>query len=119
MPWPSPSSPAANCGANRRSTARALLAQALDGRVQAHHRVLIRGILDHVQFLEGALEVIDAPVEHWVHARDPELALLQSIPGVQRTAAVTILAEIGPDMSGSRECPPSSNCEMGSARLTA
>jgi transposase len=77
---------------------RALLAQALDGRVQAHHRVLIRGILDHVQFLEGALAVIDAQVEHWVHDLEPELALLQSIPGVQRTAAVTILAEIGPDM---------------------
>jgi transposase len=74
------------------------LAQALDGRVQAHHRVLIQAILGHVHFLERALQTIDAQVERWVADFEPELALLQSIPGVQRIAAVTILAEIGPAM---------------------
>jgi transposase len=74
------------------------LAQALEGRVQAHHRVLIRAILSHVHFLEQAIEAVDAQVEQRVTDFEQELALLQSIPGVQRTAAVTILAEIGPDM---------------------
>lgn len=66
--------------------------------MQAHHRVLIQAILGHVHVLERALQPIDAQVEHWVAAFEPARALLQSIPGVQRRAAMTILAEIGPDM---------------------
>jgi transposase len=77
------------------------LAQALEGRVQAHHRVLIRASLRHGHFLEpaiAAVAAVAAQVEQRVTDFAQQLALLQSIPGVQRTAAVTILAEIGPDM---------------------
>ena len=71
---------------------------ALEGRVKAHHRVLLRAILAHVDFLEGALEALDAEVERALVPFAAELALLETIPGVGRTAAATLLAELGADM---------------------
>jgi transposase len=76
----------------------ALLQQALHGRIQPHHRTLIAAILRHVSFLEESIAALDAQVERMVGAFARQLALLQTIPGVNRIAALTILAEIGPDM---------------------
>jgi transposase len=75
-----------------------LLARALEGRVKPHHRLLIRSILAHIEFLEQALEELDAEMEHSVVSFEHALTLLQTIPGVSRIAAVSILAEIGADM---------------------
>src|SRR5579875_561469 len=35
---------------------------ALEGRVKRHHRLLIRSLLTHLQFLQGAIEELDAEV---------------------------------------------------------
>ena len=51
------------------------LRQALEGRVQPHHLVLIGQILAHIDALD------------------------ETIPGIKAVAAAAILAEIGPDMS--------------------
>jgi transposase len=75
-----------------------VLGRALEGRVRAHHRVLIHAILQHVTFLERSMEELDAEVDHALAPFAPELALLQQLPGVNRTAAATIIAEIGVDM---------------------
>src|SRR5262249_33284244 len=74
------------------------LAQAFSGRVQPHHRALIRASLDHLRFLERSIEQLDQEVER---ARTPfamHLALLDQIPGIDKVAAVAILAEIGAEM---------------------
>jgi transposase len=71
---------------------------ALEGRVRPHHRVLLRAILAHVDFLEGALEALDEEVERALAPFAPELALLETIPGVGRTAAAMLLAELGADL---------------------
>jgi transposase len=75
------------------------LAQALEGRVKPHHRILIRPILQHITFLERSIEALDAEVEQRLTPVAHQLTLLQTIPGVNRTAAVTIVAEIGVDMA--------------------
>jgi transposase len=60
------------------------LRQALVGEVRPHHRVLLRRLLDHIDFLAAYAEA---------------MTLLQSIPGVNALAAATIIAEIGVDMT--------------------
>lgn len=73
------------------------LGRALEGRVRPHQRVLIHAILQHVTFLERSLEELDAEVDHALAPFAAERALLQQLPGVTRTAAATISAEIGVD----------------------
>jgi len=75
------------------------LGQALEGRVQAHHRVLIRTSLAHITFLEGSIATLDAELEHALAPFAAQMALLQTIPGIERIAAATIIAEIGVEMS--------------------
>jgi transposase len=74
------------------------LQHALEGRVQPHHRVLIRAILRHIQSLEQSTEELDREVEQLLIPYECEFQLLQSIPGVNRTAAATIIAEVGVEM---------------------
>jgi transposase len=75
------------------------LKQALEGRLQPQHRFLLRSILAHVDFLDAALARVQAEVEQHVVPYQDALRLVQTIPGVNETAAAAILAEIGTDMS--------------------
>jgi len=73
--------------------------QALTGRVQPHHLVLISQILAPIDFLEQASAPVQAEIERCLPPFAEALALLQTIPGIKAVAAAAILAEIGPDMS--------------------
>jgi transposase len=75
------------------------LRQALSGRVQPHHLVLIGQILGHIEFLEQAIAQVQAEIERCLPPFEEALELLQTIPGIKAVAASAILAEIGPDMS--------------------
>jgi transposase len=75
------------------------LRQALEGRVQAYHRFLSSQILTHIDFLEETIEQVQAEIEQRLRASREALELLQSIPSIKPTAAATIIAEIGTDMS--------------------
>lgn len=79
------------------------LRQALEGRVQTQHRVLIRHALAHVDFLEQQLAELTIEIEEATGAFRDAVALLETIPCVGHTAATAILAEIGVDM----QCFPS------------
>jgi transposase len=72
---------------------------ALEGRVTAQHRVLMRHILAHLDFLEAQLEQLTTEIETAQTPFAEAVALLQTIPGVAETAASAIVAEIGTDMS--------------------
>jgi transposase len=74
------------------------LRQALEGRVKAHHRTLIRSLLAHISFLQASIEDLDEEVGCRLAPFQREMVLLQSIPGVSKTAAAAIVAEIGVDM---------------------
>jgi transposase len=75
------------------------LQQALDGRVQAHHRLLLKHILAHLTFLEETLEQLQQEIEQHLCPFEETMTLLMSIPGIAALAAATILAEIGDDMT--------------------
>lgn len=74
------------------------LRQALEGRVKPHHRVLIRALLEHISFLQASLEQLDEEVGRRLAPFQRAMVALQSVPGVSKTAAAAIIAEIGVDM---------------------
>ena len=86
------------------------LYEALHGRLTEHHRFMLKLHLDQYDELEKTIRLIDAEVERRVAHLDKEakaaetpfsrlIELLVSIPGVSDLSAITILAEIGRDMS--------------------
>jgi transposase len=75
------------------------LKRALHGHLQPHHRFLLRAILTHIDFLEAALAQTYAEIEQHLFPYHDAMRLVQTIPGIQETAAAAILAEIGVDMS--------------------
>jgi transposase len=75
------------------------LREALEGRVEAVHRTLLRHLLDLIDVLEKEIEQLQAEIDLLLPPYQPQLALLLQIPGIGPTAAAAILAEIGDDMS--------------------
>ena len=74
------------------------LRRALEGRVKAHHRVLLAQLLAHIDFLEAAIAELQAEIERRLAPFDEAVDLLQTILGVGAVAAAAIVAEIGDDM---------------------
>src|SRR5256884_3079118 len=75
------------------------LRKALDGRVQPHHRVLLTCILAHIDFLEESLAQLQAEMEPYLDPFEEAMELVQSVVGIAGTAAASIIAEIGVDMT--------------------
>ena len=75
------------------------LREALQGRVRDHHRFLLRLHLDQIDALEKAVQTIERRLEVVLSPFRSQLELLMTIPGVSRTTAFILLAEIGEDMS--------------------
>jgi len=75
------------------------LRQALVGRVQPHHLVLIAQILAHIDYLQEAIIQVQTEIERCLPPFEEALELLQTIPGIRAIAAAAILAEIGADMN--------------------
>lgn len=75
------------------------LRQAVPGRFNEHHAVLVRVLLDHIDYLTGIEHRLDARVDELIApfcwARD----LLVTIPGIKTRNAEIIIAEIGVDMT--------------------
>jgi transposase len=102
------------------------LREALNGRFSAHHRRLAGHILDHLGYLEQAIETLSVEIAELIAPFEPQVELLETIVGVGRRGAECILAELGPEMSvfGShrrcarwaRICP--GNNESGGKRRT-
>jgi transposase len=86
------------------------LHDALHGRLTDHHRFVLKLHLDQYDALEKTIRVIDAEVEKRIARLDKQakaaetplsrlIELLVSIPGVSYLSAITIISEIGRDMS--------------------
>lgn len=72
---------------------------ALEGRVGRHHMVLVERILAHIDFAEESIQRLQEEVDRCLKPMREAMELLRTIPGVGETAAATIVAEIGTDMS--------------------
>jgi transposase len=69
-------------------------------RFSEHHRLMIRMSLEHLRMLEGQIIDLDEELVKRINSLGLErlLSLLQTIPGLGHDSAVSILAEVGPDM---------------------
>jgi transposase len=83
----------------RLRTKREQLAQALEGRVQTHHRLVLTELLTQIGSLEDPLARFDQQIEEYAKPFAAGSELLDTIPGVGRETAEVILAEIGAAMT--------------------
>jgi transposase len=105
---------------------RDALAQAVVGRLEAHHVFLLREQLAHLEYLDAAIARLDAELEQRLADEGEAVALLETIPGVAQRTAEVLVAEIGTDMSRfpsaqhlaswAGMCP--GNAESGGRRLS-
>jgi transposase len=75
------------------------LKEALTGRVREHHRFMLSEQLSHIDYLDEAIERLNAEIGERLRPFDEEIQLLDTIPGVNRHTAEELIAEIGADMS--------------------
>jgi transposase len=75
------------------------LREALEGRFEALHALLIGAILAHLDFLDEQIEQLSDAIEEQIGPFAPAVELLCTIPGVGQRTAEVIIAEIGTDMT--------------------
>ena len=75
------------------------LRAALAGRFRPHHGFLIGQILAKIDFLEDTLASLTEEINRLVAPFEAMLANLDTIPGIDRKGAITLVAETGGDMS--------------------
>jgi len=75
------------------------LREALEGRFDAQHALLIGAILAHLDFLDEQIDRLSEAIGEALAPFSAAVELLCSIPGVQQRTAENVLAEIGLDMS--------------------
>ncbi len=75
------------------------LQEALEGRIQPHHRVLLQQIFAHLQFLESSMQQVLKEIEAQMDPYQEVVELLMTHPGVQAVAAMGVVWEVGIDLS--------------------
>jgi transposase len=75
------------------------LREALDGRFDSLHALLVGSILAHLDFLDEQIERLSDAIEEQLRPFQPAVELLRSLDGIETRTAQNILAEIGVDMS--------------------
>jgi transposase len=75
------------------------LRRALAGRFRAHHAFLIEQIFAKIDFLDEALDRLTAEIDGRLVPFAPMLTALDTIPGVDRMGAISIVVETGGDMT--------------------
>jgi transposase len=75
------------------------LEEALAGRFAAHHAVVCRQIIDHIDFLDQAIASLSLEIAARLVPFEPALTIITSVTAISRTTAEVIIAETGVDMS--------------------
>jgi transposase len=95
----SPPAAMAELAKGRLRNKREQLTQALEGRVQAHHRFILSELLAQIDSLEETIARFAQQIEEYGKPFAEGMELLDTIPGVGRETAEVIMAEMGADMS--------------------
>ncbi len=85
--------------AGRLKAPRAVLIEALRGRVTEHHRFMLGLHLQQIEALERAIAALEQRAEELLRPFRATVERLTTMPGISRTAAHVMIAEIGLDMS--------------------
>ncbi|NLI93775.1 MAG: IS110 family transposase [Peptococcaceae bacterium] len=56
-------------------------------------------VRSHLEFVQQSIDKLDEKLDKMVAPYESAITLLRTIPGVERTSAITIISEIGTDMS--------------------
>jgi transposase len=75
------------------------LKEALTGKLDNHHKFMVKASLEHIASLEKIIIEIDSEIDKKMDKYREEYELLQTIPGVKEIGAASIIAEIGVDMN--------------------
>ena len=75
------------------------LREALEGRFDELHALLIGAILAHLDFLDDQIDRLSEAIGEQLVPFAGAVELLRTIPGVERRTAEVVVAEIGTDMS--------------------
>ena len=71
----------------------------VNGTMSEHQQQLLAISLDHLEVLEAHLNQIEQAIEKETEKFESAMAILTSIPGIQKIAASSLLAEIGTNMN--------------------
>jgi transposase len=74
---------------------KAELLKAITGRMTDHHRFMLRQIRHHMAYLESQVTVMQTEIDRLLSEDQESIALLTTIPGVNKVVAVKLLAETG------------------------
>jgi len=110
----------------KQKVSKAEFCRALEGRITEHHKLMLRIHKDSISDKEAQLERLDIAIDKATEAYRLEIDLLDTIPGVGKESAISIISEIGVDMSRfPNETHLSSwagmspgNCETGGKKKT-
>jgi transposase len=75
------------------------LREALEGRFEGEHALIVGQILAHIDFLDEAIERLSDAIEQQIAPYARQRDLLMTIPGVKQRTAEVLIAEIGVDMN--------------------
>jgi transposase len=76
------------------------LREALEGRFRSeHHGLLVAQILAHIDYLDETIATLSERIEQVIAPFSTQRELLETIPGIGRTAAQVLIAELGVDMT--------------------
>jgi transposase len=89
----------ANMALRRARSKRDALVLALRGRVNDHHRLLLRELLEMIQQHDQAITRLDAELEERLRPYDGLIQRLDAIPGLNRRCIEILFAEVGWDRS--------------------
>jgi transposase len=74
------------------------LREALRGGVREHHRFMLGQLMDQIDMLESQIGAFEARIESLLADDEEKIDRLDGIPGLDKSAARQIIAEIGTDM---------------------
>jgi transposase len=89
----------ASLAKGRMRSKQAELTAALEGQVRPHHRFLLNQWIGLLTTLEQHITEVEEQIERHMLPFEWAAELLMAMPGINRTAACTVIAEIGVDMS--------------------
>jgi transposase len=75
------------------------LEEAFTGHFSDHHAFLLAKMLTRIDALTADIAELDARIEELLAPYAPAVARLDAIPGIGRTAAAVLIAEVGVDMT--------------------
>lgn len=73
--------------------------QAINGKLDKHQMQFLKMMFNHLESLKTHLAEVESQINSYIQKYEHQIELIDSIPGIDKIAASTILAEIGTDMS--------------------